>query len=178
MELTRETVEQLLDLPIDGTVKVNMTGLKETVDAVGGIDVNVPFPFTYDGVRFERGTMHLDGKEALAFVRMRKADPLGDLGRIKRQQAVIRALIRKGSGLNSLPQWPIIMSRLGDHVKTDLPPLTFLRLQMWLSGIEEDEIRTVQLPGRGIRWRGLYYFHPDEGGLRQVREKLKRQLEP
>jgi LCP family protein required for cell wall assembly len=83
----RETVENLLNIPIDHYVKANFTGFLRAVDLLGGVDVNVEYDFrelmsggkyTY----FTKGPMHLNGSEALAYVRMRKKDPEGIMAEI------------------------------------------------------------------------------------------------
>ena len=79
------SVEKMLDTTIDFYVQINMGGLMEFVDAVGGIEVTSPLTFTYEGRSFEEGkTELLDGESALRFARMRYDDPEGDYGRQKR----------------------------------------------------------------------------------------------
>ena len=65
------SVQSLLDIPVDFYVIVNMSGIKEVVDAVGGVDVDSPIAFNQNGYSFVVGTNHLDGEAALAFSRMR-----------------------------------------------------------------------------------------------------------
>ncbi|MFZ1691444.1 MAG: LCP family protein, partial [Trichococcus flocculiformis] len=89
------TVQQMLDIPIDFYVMVNMAGIQEIVDAVGGITVESPLTFNQNGYDFVQGTNQLDGEAALAFARMRYEDPAGDTGRQGRQRLVIEAVIRK-----------------------------------------------------------------------------------
>ena len=84
------SVEKLFDTNIDFYMEINMSGLMEFVDAVGGIEVTSPLTFTYEGRSFEEGkTELLDGESALRFARMRYDDPEGDYGRQKRQRIVI-----------------------------------------------------------------------------------------
>ena len=76
------SVEKMLDTTIDFYVQINMGGLMEFVDAVGGIEVTSPLTFTYEGRSFVEGkTELLDGESALRFARMRYDDPEGDTGR-------------------------------------------------------------------------------------------------
>lgn len=75
------TVEKLLDIPIDYYVEMNLKGLKELVDAVGGIEVNNPFNFFYEKTYFSIGKLYLNGERALKYSRMRYEDPEGDYGR-------------------------------------------------------------------------------------------------
>lgn len=80
------TVEQLLDIKLDGYLLVNMKGLEQLVDAVGGVTVKSPLTFSYEGYSFtENQDVTMNGTEALAFSRMRYDDPRGDYGRQIRQ---------------------------------------------------------------------------------------------
>ncbi|MGA9174008.1 MAG: LCP family protein [Thermoactinomyces sp.] len=175
--LTRLTVENFLDLPIDAYVKINMQGLKEIVDELGGVDVEVPFDFTYEGVHFKKGPMHLNGDQALAFVRMRKVDPIGDFGRIKRQQELIRAIIQKGTHWSSLTKLDNVMEKLGDNIKTDIPPIEWIKLQNLYAGISESRIQTVSFQGKDTMINGVYYFKISEKEVRRVHDILAKQLE-
>ncbi|MGM0902875.1 MAG: LytR family transcriptional regulator [Bacillota bacterium] len=120
VEMSMDTVENFLDVPIEYYIKVNMEGFQEIVDSVGGITVNNEFAFTQDKIQFAEGTINLDGKEALAYVRMRKQDPTGDFGRQKRQRQVIQGVISKGASLNSLTNFGDIFTALGNNVKTNI----------------------------------------------------------
>lgn len=87
---TMTTVEQLLDIKLDGYLLVNMKGLEQLVDAVGGVTVKSPLTFSYEGYSFtENQDVTMNGTETLAFSRMRYDDPRGDYGRQIRQQLVI-----------------------------------------------------------------------------------------
>ena len=90
------TVEQLLNIKLDGYLLVNMKGLEQLVDAVGGVTVKSPLTFSYEGYSFtENQDVTMNGTETLAFSRMRYDDPRGDYGRQIRQQSVIEAVMNK-----------------------------------------------------------------------------------
>lgn len=92
-----QTVEQLTGLTIDRYIEVGFLGVTGMVDAVGGVelcyDVDVDDP--YSALVWEAGCHQTDGTTALAFSRMRHADPLGDIGRVQRQQQVVSAVAAK-----------------------------------------------------------------------------------
>lgn len=94
-QLVTQTVEQITGLTIDHYVEIGMGGVVQIVDAVGGIelclDYDVDDPFS--GLVWTAGCHVSDGNTALAFARMRKADPLGDFGRQARQRQVIGAVV-------------------------------------------------------------------------------------
>lgn len=116
------SVEKLFDTSIDFYMEINMSGLMEFVDAVGGIEVTSPLTFTYEGRSFEEGKKELlDGESALRFARMRYDDPEGDYGRQKRQRIVIEQLVKKMMSFNSITNFEKIMNAVSKNVKTDIP---------------------------------------------------------
>lgn len=88
-----QTVEQLTDLRIDHVGIVDFAGFQSIVDAVGGIDVGISAATSYEGVEFRQGVNHLDGAQALAYVRQRVGLTGGDLDRSQRQQNALRAVL-------------------------------------------------------------------------------------
>lgn len=113
------TVKTLLNTPVNYYMEVNMKALESMVDALGGVDVNVPFSFTYH-THFKKGKQHLTGKEALDYVRMRKEDPKGDYGRQMRQRQVINDIVQKGLSLNSITNYRKILKVFAKYVRTNL----------------------------------------------------------
>jgi LCP family protein required for cell wall assembly len=89
------TLEKLLRVHIDHVAAISFDGFKQLTDLVGGVDVRVDQPSDEWGYRFSVGVDHLNGKQALAFVRERHQLRLGDIDRGKRQQAWIRAIMVK-----------------------------------------------------------------------------------
>src|SRR5699024_5183910 len=92
---TVKQVSELLDVPIDYYAVLNMGVLKKVVNTVGGVTVDNPFAFTYEGHHFKKGKQHLNGDEALKYSRMRYEDPNNDYGRQKRQQQILSSVIAK-----------------------------------------------------------------------------------
>ena len=124
------SVEKLLDTTIDFYVEINMGGLMEFVDALGGIEVTSPLTFTYEGRSFVEGkTELLDGESALRFARMRYDDPEGDNGRQKRQRIVISQLVKKLMTFDSLSKYENILKAARNNVKTDIPIKHLLALK-------------------------------------------------
>lgn len=116
------SVEKLFDTTIDFYMEINMSGLMEFVDAVGGIEVTSPLTFTYEERSFVEGkTELLDGESALRFARMRYDDPEGDYGRQKRQRIVIEQLVGKLMSFKSITNFEKIMNAVRNNVKTDIP---------------------------------------------------------
>ena len=97
--------EQLLDIDVTYYVKVNFTTVERFIDAIGGIDVVSEYEFTPVKLKswtVQEGLNHMNGKQALAFARERKAFPSGDRQRIKNQQLVFEALIKKATSSRTM----------------------------------------------------------------------------
>ncbi|EOD02401.1 transcriptional regulator (lytr family) protein [Lactobacillus delbrueckii subsp. jakobsenii ZN7a-9 = DSM 26046] len=115
-----KTVSAMLNVPINYYVEVNMKALKGLVNALGGVDVNVPFSFSYDWCDFKKGKQHLDGRHAIAYARMRYDDPRGDYGRQLRQRQIIQAVVKKGLSVNGLANYQKLLKVFAKYVKTNL----------------------------------------------------------
>ena len=171
------TVQQMLDIPIDFYVMVNMAGIQEIVDAVGGITVESPLTFNQNGYDFVQGTNQLDGEAALAFARMRYEDPAGDTGRQGRQRLVIEAVIRKLATPETLLNYQTILQSLSSNVQTSFQLSDFYTLQNqdYLGAV--GNIEQQQLGGTGDMMNDIYYNFVDEAELTRVRDLLQIELE-
>ena len=114
-------VEELLDVPIDYYAVINMGVLEKVVNSVGGVTVNNPFAFDYEGHHFKKGVQHLNGTNALKYSRMRYDDPNNDYGRQKRQQQILQSVIQKFKTSGSISAANKILDAVGDGVKTNIP---------------------------------------------------------
>lgn len=118
---TVKQVKELLHIPIDYYAIVNMGVLKKVVNAVGGVTVDNPFAFTYEGHHFKKGKQHLNGNNALKYSRMRYDDPNNDYGRQKRQQQIIKAVIKELKSLSSVTAVNKILDAAKQGVRTNIP---------------------------------------------------------
>ena len=118
---TVKQVSELLDVPIDYYAVINMGVLKKVVNSLGGVEVDNPFAFTYEGHHFKEGKQHLNGEQALKYSRMRYEDPNNDYGRQKRQQQILSSVITKFKKSGSISSANKIMDAVGDGVKTNIP---------------------------------------------------------
>ncbi|MDO5068033.1 MAG: LCP family protein [Propionibacteriaceae bacterium] len=111
-----QTIEQNTGIRIDGYLEIGFLGVVEAVNAVGGIEVCPKEPIQDQDSHLDlpAGCQTLDGKTALGYVRMRKADPTGDLGRMARQREVIGKVAKKAlhplSVLNPVTYWKLNMA--------------------------------------------------------------------
>ncbi|MFF5858018.1 LCP family protein [Streptomyces sp. NPDC012751] len=98
-QLTIRTVENMTHVKIDHYLEVDFTSFMKTVDVLGGVEVCTPVPLKdrYTGLDLAAGTHTLRGGRALQYVRARHLDGASDLGRMKRQQRFLAALIEKAT---------------------------------------------------------------------------------
>jgi LCP family protein required for cell wall assembly len=148
---TAETIELLLNVPIDYYAKVNFKGFIDIVDALGGVDVNVKFDFwekklgRQERYYFTKGPMHLNGDQALSYVRMRKRDPRGDLGRNERQREVLMNLMDKAVSFKGLTKINEILGILGENVSTSFKVEEMIALQNLARKISKDNIESIEM---------------------------------
>ena len=93
------TLTSALGVQIDGYIAFTTKALVSFIDGLSGVDVNMPFDLTLQGSEgdtvIHKGKNHLDGNQALSFVRYRKSYAMGDLGRIDAQKILISSIIKK-----------------------------------------------------------------------------------
>ncbi|KOO50416.1 LytR family transcriptional regulator [Priestia koreensis] len=175
VEMSIETVENFLHVPIDYYVKVNMESFKDIVDAVGGVHVQNPFSFSSGGYTFKKGELDLDGNEALAYSRMRKQDPRGDFGRQERQRQIIQAVIKEGASLSSLTNYQDILDSIAKNMKTNLTFDDMIRIQKNYKNASGN-LQQVELNGAGEKINGIYYLSIPEKERSSVSQMLRKQL--
>lgn len=109
-----ETVERNTGLHIDHYMQVGFKGIRDITNAVGGVNMCVAADVTdkNSGLNLLAGCQELNGKDALAYVRMRYADPKGDLGRVERQQQFLSSVMKKVATapvlLNPISMWKLV----------------------------------------------------------------------
>ena len=173
--LAMDTVENYLNIPINHYVSINMAGLKELVNAVGGIEVNNNLTFSQDGYDFTIGKISLDGEQALSYSRMRYEDPNGDYGRQERQRKVIEGIVQKVLSLNSVSNYQQILTAVSDNMKTDLSFDDMKKIALdYRSAF--GKVKQDQLQGTGFMQDGVSYQRVDEQELTRVQQELKNQL--
>lgn len=144
----RRVVEGLLGLEIDRFVLVDLRAVEEIVEIVDGVTLDIPEAFVAaDGTPIEAGEHTLDGRQVLAYVQYR-GGPNGDLGRIGRQQQVLRALLAKASDVDILPTVSRLLPVLEGHLRTDLTPAEIVGLaQRFRGSCTPDSLSVATLDG-------------------------------
>ncbi|MGO1862409.1 MAG: LCP family glycopolymer transferase [Staphylococcus equorum] len=177
-DMAVKSVENLLNVPIDHYATIDMDGMQDMIDTVGGINVTSNASFSYDGYQFSEGVQsHMDGEEAMAFIRSRKEEGAGgDFGRQERQQLVIQGLANKLTSISSVTHFNSLMNHVEDNVKTDLTVGELNKIRSNYNDANE-QVNRHQLDGQGgIQDDGLYYFIPSESSLSEIEASIKDNL--
>ena len=177
-DMAVKSLEKLMNVPIDHYATVDMDGLKDTIDTVGGIDVVSNATFNVHGHQYTQGQkVHLDGEQAMAFIRSRKESGAGgDFGRQERQQLVLQGLANKLTSVSSITNFNSLMDQLSDNVTTDM---TLGELNAFRSNYKEgnETVERHQLKGSDTTGEdGLYYFIPDENSKQQIIQSYRDNL--
>ena len=150
----KDILAHLLDIRIDYYVMANMGGFVKAIDAIGGVDVlvkksyHVTVSSPEEGVpkatvNIEPGMNHLDGLEALAYVRWRRGS--SDYNRMNRQRCLLRAVTTQASAAKLITAFPRLIDVFEESVTTDIP-LSFLPDLAKIAGtIDFDNVATVRL---------------------------------
>lgn len=173
--MSMDTVQKYLDIPVDHYVAMNMAGIKELVDAVGGVDVNNDLKFSKDDYTFDIGKIHLDGDEALSYTRMRYDDPTGDYGRQGRQRNVVAAVAKKALSLEGVTQYQEVLNAMEGNMKTDMDFSTMQKIALDYRNAF-GKIEQVQMQGDGFMQDGISYQRVSDDELTRVQKILKEQL--
>ncbi len=176
VEMSMNTVENFLDIPIDYYMQINMEGFKDIVDAVGGVTVNNDLDFTYEGVHFTKGQLTLTGEKALKFSRMRYDDPRGDFGRQLRQREVIQGVLKEGASLSSLTNYDEIFTALGNNIKTNMKFNEMVDIQKNYRAAAKS-VEQMSIKGSGTKIDKVYYLMVPDEEKQRVQNELKTHLE-
>ena len=177
IEMSMNSIEKLLDIPIDYVVKVNMEGFAQIINTIGNVQVQNDMAFQQGNHHFKKGEITLDGQTALDYVRMRKEDPQGDFGRQNRQKQVIQAIIKKGTSLKSLIKYQDIFNILGKNVSTNLTFNQIKELQQNYRSSLSDINQIHFEKGQGKMIKGIWYYIMDKKELSHVSSTLQKHLE-
>ena len=160
----RKMIEDLLKITISRKAEVGFESFISVIDALGGVDINIEKAMNYDDnwgnlhIHFKPGMNHLDGRQALNYVRFRK-DAMADLGRIKRQQGFVKAVIKKLISPSGILKLPSIIEKAFQYIKTDFTLSEILTIVKGFDNFDV-KIQTLSLPGEARYVDKISYFMP------------------
>ena len=150
--LAVRTVSNFLQIPIDHYVVLNVHGLVDLVNELGGITVDVPQKMKYMDwtaklkIDLDPGPHTLTGNQAMGFVRFRH-DALGDIGRVQRQQIFIRAVLAKALQPESWSHLPRLMEIAGQYMSTDMNASDMMSMATFARAVPKKNQQMMMLPG-------------------------------
>ena len=151
------TVENLVGVKIDHVAEIEFEGFKSLVNAIGGVDVQVPFAFTSNVWTFTPGLMHLNGSGALSFVRERYSFADGDYQRVRNQRAFLRGLystMKAKGALSNVASFQSAVESLAGYMRVDsgLNAMQIAQLAAPVLTSGDTTMRMTTLPNAGPGW--------------------------
>jgi polyisoprenyl-teichoic acid--peptidoglycan teichoic acid transferase len=143
----------LNDVPIDRYIRITTDAFRELVDLVGGVEVLVPYKMRYVdktqqlNISLDPGWQLLDGNAAEQFARYRH-DKYGDIGRVQRQQVLLKALRQRLTNPTVLPRLPQLLRVMQKYVDTNISLEEMLALANFGLKLDQADVKMVMLPGR------------------------------
>jgi LCP family protein required for cell wall assembly len=172
--LAMRSVERLTGIHCDHFLVLNVHGLVELVDALGGITINVPKKMRYRdktaglNINLPAGSVTLNGTEAVGFVRFRH-DALGDIGRVQRQELFIQSLIDKSITPAAWVEVPHLIQIAKRHVKTDLDMNQIMQVLNFVRQVPKANQYMMMLPGN---FSGTGDWSVDQYGFNKVLQAI------
>lgn len=186
IDLLSSVISDQLGIPIDYTVLLDLRGFVALVDAIDGVDFNIPVNMNYDDptqdlhIHFSKGMRHLNGKDAIKVVRFRhNNDGTGygneDIGRMQTQQNFLKAVAKKMLSVSTIPNIRELAEVFQNYVETDgltVGNLVWMGNAMLSMGAENVNFST--LPGE---WKSPYIYADKEAVLNLVNTYLNPYVE-
>ena len=169
-DLSVKAVKDLLGVDLEYYVKVDYNIVKEFVDLIGGVEIDVPMDMKYSDpvadpplyIDLRKGYQTLDGDKALQFLRFRKGYADQDLGRIRAQQEFIKAAAEKALRPSNIVNIPQMIKSYYDNVDTNIPLDVIMKFAMKAKIYSTETMQASTLPGDTKYISGVSYFIPDE----------------
>jgi LCP family protein required for cell wall assembly len=183
-KLSEQTVANLLGIPIDYYVSINMEGFKKVINALGGVDIKVDkrmyYYDPYDAgevdnnglIDLKPGLQHMDGNVALEYVRFRH-DEMGDIGRIARQQKFAKALLADVITPSIITKLPSVVKEANSAFETDMPLGEMLSLMRIVTAAYKQGLNTQMVSGRPLYIDNISYWIPDIPAMRKQVAELQ-----
>lgn len=167
-QLVKKKVEDMLDLKIDNYVIIHPDGFRNVIDALGGVDFDVPMNMHYEDpdqglyIHLNKGMQHLDGAMAEQYVRYRSGYANADLGRIHAQQEFLKALYEQKLNAKTIAKLPTIYKKVKDDFKTDIGLSDISKFAKTLYKFKNLTLNTYQLPSSPQYIGGASYMVQNE----------------
>lgn len=165
-ELTIKTVRDFLEIDLDYFVKVDYKIVSDTVDAIGGVEIDVPQRMYYNDptsnpplhINLQKGPQLLLGPDAHDFLRYRSGYANGDLGRIDAQQYFMKELIKQTLKPKNIFKLPKLAETFFENVETNIPLNLVLKGISFANNMDVEEMNSNVIPGKVGNIGGLSYL--------------------
>lgn len=156
-ELAAKLVGEIMSIKVDYYVEMDFTGFKNIIDTLGGVDINVPQRMykPSEDIDLQPGQQHLNGRQALGFVRFRDYT-YGDIGRTEAQQQFLKALSKEVLQARTVTRLPSLVSELHQCIYTNISVSDMLKLAAWAPAFNSEGIYAQTLPGTFYEERDAY----------------------
>lgn len=177
--LTIQAVEDLLGVPVHYYVKLGATSFGRITDAIGGIEVDVEKDMQYTDwwgaldIDLKKGRQVLSGDQAMQYMRFRN-DKEGDIGRVRRQQQVLLAIVHTLKSPAMVLAAPRVLQAFVQHTQTNLSVSELITLGLFAARLSAADIRTATLPGEA----GPIYVYLDEAQMHQIVAEMFLGVDP
>lgn len=174
-KLAEETVENFLDVKIDYYATVDYGAVERLVDAVGGIEVDIPFDYNYEDtyvvpnlhIDFKKGKQKLNGADAVRYLRIRKIYEDQDIDRIQVQQRFMMQLFDKLKRPMMILKIPELIDIALDNIETNLSYGQIAYLAKMGLGMDRENIQTDTLVGENKRIGNIEYYIVDQASAQE-----------
>ena len=174
-KLAEETVENFLDVKIDYYATVDYGAVERLVDAVGGIEVDIPFDYSYEDtyvvpnlhIDFKKGKQKLNGADAVRYLRIRKICGDQDIDRIQVQQRFMMQLFDKLKRPMMILKIPELIDIALDNIETNLSYGQIAYLAKMGLGMDRENIQTDTLVGENKRIGNIEYYIVDQASAQE-----------
>ncbi|HEY3396037.1 MAG TPA: LCP family protein [Armatimonadota bacterium] len=193
VKLSERTIEREFGLHFDHYAKIGLKDFVQVVDMLGGVDMNIP---DYEGqgrgmnyddswgnlhVHLKPGFQHLNGRQAMGFVRYRKSDNhtkkggwigITDSERAGNQQLFLKAMVEQKAKVSNLPALMRAASYIMQHIDTDMDWKTMVGLANVMRGLDTSKILHLTPPVDDKTIGGIYYSAPQPGSIDGLRRRI------
>lgn len=174
------TVEKLLGIKVNHYVRINYKSVEQVVDALGGIEIDVPMDMKYSDpyskpplkINIKKGLQTLDGENVIHFLRYRKGYTNQDIGRIEAQQQFANALIDKLISPGTLIKIPQLIDIFHSNVDTNISKAKMLSYGTKALQVKSEKIIKMTLPGKSSYIGNISYYIVDKEELSSIKEML------
>lgn len=180
----KKMMSKFFDITIDYVTVLNFQGFRDVVDSLGGVNVNVDADMCYrdraDGtdINLKQGPQHLNGEEALGFVRYRKSNckpktkASDDFDRNRRQNEVLHSLIDQAKSLNGVMGAGKVIESVGKNMETDLESQQMKNMLQAYWNLSKENVDFMPITGN---WKSPYVYL-NESELEAAKQALRNEL--